>query len=148
VIAENFRTAINEVMWDEATGSWYDYDYVRHQLRKDFYPSNLVPLWVNAHNGDSNVVAKVVQYFKDQGVDKYAGGVPTSLKHSGEQWDFPNGWAPLNHIVVEAFENSGSVEAKALAFSLAQKWIWNNYKAYEETQLMFEKVCQHGIFQI
>jgi len=32
---------------------------------------------------------------QDLGVLDYPGGIPTSLLDSGEQWDFPNAWAPL-----------------------------------------------------
>lgn len=31
----------------------------------------------------------------------YKNGLPTSMKNSGQQWDFPNGWAPLQHMVIE-----------------------------------------------
>jgi len=111
-----------------------------------FFPSNLVPLWVHAQ--EEGMVEKVLGYFKSERADSYPGGVPTSLENTGQQWDFPNGWAPLNHIVVEAFENSGSDEAKDLAFSLAQKWIVNNYKAYmfNDTKRMYEKVREMHMF--
>ena len=31
---------------------------------------------------------------------KCKGGVPTSFEESGQQWDFPNAWPPLQHILV------------------------------------------------
>lgn len=31
----------------------------------------------------------------------YPNGVPTSLWDSGQQWDYPNAWPPLQHMVIE-----------------------------------------------
>ena len=72
---------------------------------------------------------------------RFCGGVPTSLHHSGQQWDFPNGWAPLQHLVVVGLEKTGVARARQLAFDLAQKWIVNNFDVYRETRpsAMFEK---------
>ncbi len=58
------------------------------------------------------------------------------------RWDFPNGWPPLQHMLVVGLENTGDPRAKALAFNLAQKWLINNYDAYQQSMpnAMFEKV--------
>jgi alpha,alpha-trehalase len=138
--AQEWKTAIHKVLWDETEGSWFDYDYVRGMPRKEFYPTNIVPLWVKAHH-DETAVSKMFQYFMDSKTTSFPGGIPTSMLQTGQQWDFPNGWAPLNHIVVEAFENSGNSQAQDLAFDLAQRWTGTNYQAYlTHNNTMFEKV--------
>jgi len=136
--ANNFKKAINEVLWDPEAGSWFDYDNVRNERRNAFYPTNLVPLWVHAHENDA-VVPKVVEYLKNSGALKYPGGIPTSLFQTGQQWDYPNGWAPLQHIVIEALEYSGNAEAKELAFESAQKWVQSNHLTFVLQEAMFEK---------
>jgi len=75
------------------------------------------------------------------GATTYTSGIPSSLSHSGQQWDFPNGWAPSQSMVVQALEKSNVPEAKALAFDLAQRWIRTNYKSFyqSEPNHMFEK---------
>lgn len=35
------------------------------------------------------------------GALQYPGGIPTSLKESGQQWDYPNAWPPLQHMLIE-----------------------------------------------
>lgn len=50
------------------------------------------------------------------------------------------GWPPLNHIVVEALENTNEKSAQDLAFQLAQKWVRSNHLAYVQKEAMFEKV--------
>ena len=63
-------------------------------------------------------------------------------KYLSNRWDFPNGWPPLQHMLVVGLENTGDPRAKALAFDLAQKWLINNYDAYQQSMpnAMFEKV--------
>ena len=70
----------------------------------------------------------------------YPGGVPTSKKDTGEQWDYPNAWPPLQQMLIEALDNSDLKEAKQIAFDLAQKWTLTNYLAYKENKVMYEKV--------
>lgn len=31
----------------------------------------------------------------------FSNGVPTSLRESGQQWDYPNAWPPLQHMLIE-----------------------------------------------
>lgn len=120
-------------------GSWFDFEITSKTLRKQFYPSNLAPLWTGSYKS-AGVVNQVLQYLRNSGALKFPGGVPTSLNHAGEQWDFPNGWAPLQHLIVDALDNSGNAEARALAFEIAEKWIASNYRAFQQSQKMFEKV--------
>jgi len=53
--------------------------------------------------------------------------------------DFPNGWAPLQHMIVEGLARSGSKEARSLAEDIAVRWIRTNYAAYKKTGTMHEK---------
>ena len=73
-------------------------------------------------------------------------GVPTSLRDSHEQWDYPNAWAPLQHILVMGlFKNRGlNMEAGQLAFDLAQKWVLNNYEGYRKTKEANQKKNPNG----
>lgn len=48
---------------------------------------------------------------QNSGAFKFPGGVPTSLiRDSGEQWDFPNGFPPLVHMVIEGLRKSENAE--------------------------------------
>ncbi|OXA60695.1 trehalase [Folsomia candida] len=137
--AADWKQAIHDVLWDEELGSWFDYDYVRGNLRKEFFATNVVPLWVKAHHNET-AVPKIVKYFNDAKATTFPGGIPSSMAQTGQQWDFPNGWAPLNHMVVEAFEYSGNQAAQELAFDLAQRWTRTNHLAYlTHNNTMFEK---------
>jgi alpha,alpha-trehalase len=60
----------------------------------------------------------------------------TTLSHSGQQWDAPNGWAPLQWIVFKGLLNYGFND---LAHLLKTNWITANLKVYSQTGKMTEK---------
>lgn len=133
--------AVNEVLWDEATGSWLDYDLINQKLRPYFTPTNLSPLWTNCFNQSrSKLIAdRILDYINQTGVDEYPGGVPNSLYQSGEQWDFPNVWAPMQYILIYGLENLNDERASSLAYRWAERWIQSNYVAFRKTGAMYEK---------
>ena len=81
---------------------WFDYDFLNNTPRKYFYPSNLFPLWAECYDASERmlVAESSVEYLRKTGAIFCKGGVPTSLDLSGQQWDFPNAWPPLQHILV------------------------------------------------
>ncbi|KAE8592408.1 hypothetical protein XENTR_v10018747 [Xenopus tropicalis] len=135
--------AVQSVLWDEDLGIWLDYNMDAQRRNTNFYPSNLVPLWAMCYS-DTKVADRVVSYLKKSGVLSYKNGIPTSLTRSGQQWDFPNAWPPLQHMVIEGLAQSESFRAKNIAFSLAQNWVRTNYKAYKIYKGMFEKYDVEG----
>jgi alpha,alpha-trehalase len=76
----------------------------------------------------------------------YTGGVPASLTTSGQQWDFPNAWSPVQYFAIEALEmasqrsqGTAATTYHRQAVSVAQTWIDTTYCAYSTTQALFEK---------
>ncbi|XP_072281547.1 trehalase [Pyxicephalus adspersus] len=135
--------AVQAVLWDPDLGVWLDYNTEHQKRNPNFYPSNLSPLWASCFD-DAAVVDRVVSYLENSGALAYNNGLPTSFKNSGQQWDFPNAWPPLQHIVIEGLEKSQSSKAKEIAFRLAQKWVIVNYNAYKKYHAMFEKYDVEG----
>ena len=62
--------------------------------------------------------------------------VVTTLKNSGQQWDAPNGWAPLQWVTIIGLENYG---ANDLARKIADRWMQLNIKVYKATGKLMEK---------
>ncbi|KVH95295.1 Glycoside hydrolase, family 37 [Cynara cardunculus var. scolymus] len=58
---------------------------------------------------------------------------------SSQYGDFPNGWAPVQHMIVEGLVRSGSEEAGSLAKDIAIRWIRTNYATYKSSKAMHEK---------
>lgn len=129
-------------MWNEEAGCWLDYDLINEKPRDYFVPTNLSPLWVKAYNiSDSAKISEsVLSYIEKNKLDKFPGGVPNTLYNTGEQWDFPNVWAPMQYILVEGLDNLGTPEAKELSKRWGYRWVKSNFEAYRETLAMFEKV--------
>jgi len=64
------------------------------------------------------------------------GGIVTTLKNTGQQWDAPNGWAPLQWIAVKGLTNYDRLSS---AHTIAQRWIKLNKDVYLRTGKLMEK---------
>ncbi|XP_060206751.1 probable trehalase isoform X1 [Lycium barbarum] len=148
--SQNRQKAINCIFWHAEMGQWLDYwlgssntseDIYKwedlHQNKKSF-ASNFVPLWTELFRSDKITTQKVVQSLRSSGLLQPA-GIAMTLSNTGQQWDFPNGWPPLQHIIIEGLARSGLEEARALAKDIAVRWIRTNYVAYKKTGAMYEK---------
>jgi alpha,alpha-trehalase len=60
----------------------------------------------------------------------------TTLIASGQQWDAPNGWPPLQWLTMEGVRRYGRGE---LADSARARWLALNRRTYETTGKMTEK---------
>lgn len=140
-LAKYWRSAIENVLWDAADGVWYDYDAQAMLPRKHFYPSCATPLWSGAvETSEAPVYAgKLVKYLLASGGLDFPGGIPSSVLYSGEQWDYPNAWPPLQSILIGGLDASGNGEAKILAKEQAKLWIRANYIGFDTWHKMFEK---------
>lgn len=136
-----WQKAIEKVLWDEQDGIWYDYDFLDQKSRRLFYPSNVAPLWSSIlPEGDIEKFSKrVLTYLKEKEVLDFAGGIPTSLINSGEQWDYPNAWPPLQAFIIQGLDRSGLEEGRERAELLAKKWLKANIRGYVNSHEMFEK---------
>jgi len=66
------------------------------------------------------------------------GGTLTSLTNSGQQWDSPNAWSPLQWFLVEGLLNVDTAESRQMASQLVAVWLdanligWKKYKNMNE----------------
>ncbi|XP_052509218.1 trehalase [Budorcas taxicolor] len=130
--------ALKDVLWDEDKGAWFDYDLENEKKNLEIYPSNFAPLWAGCFS-DSDDVDKALKYLEDSRILTYQYGIPTSLQKTGQQWDFPKAWAPLQDLVIRGLAKSPSAKAQEAAFQLAQNWIRTNFDVYSKMSAMYEK---------
>ncbi|MCJ8733448.1 hypothetical protein PDJAM_G00223570 [Pangasius djambal] len=135
--------AIESVLWDAEKGAWFDYNLLSRTRNSAFYPTNLSPLWARCYS-QPEMGQQALQYLRGSGALDYPNGVPTSLSQSGQQWDMPNAWPPLQHMLIEGLSQLDSSDAKDLASDLAQQWIRTNWLAYVKYDAMFEKYDVSG----
>ena len=55
---------------------------------------------------------------------------------SGQQWDAPNGWAPLQWLAIEGLSRYGETE---LAATIAERWMGKVIGVYRATGKLVEK---------
>ncbi|KAL4019157.1 hypothetical protein IC575_022801 [Cucumis melo] len=143
------KKTINSIFWNSEKGQWLDYwldngsykgahSWNARNQNQNIYASNFIPLWIESFYSDSRQMKKVLKSLRNSGLLCNA-GIATSVINSGEQWDFPNGWAPIQHMIVEGLARSELPEAKALAEDIAARWLRTNYVAYKHTGFMHEK---------
>ncbi|EFJ41727.1 hypothetical protein VOLCADRAFT_77459 [Volvox carteri f. nagariensis] len=108
------------------------------EQRLGTYVSNWVPLWCGCAEAGSARAEAAVSGLKASSLVQL-GGLLTSIYRSGEQWDAPNAWPPLVHMVIEAAAASGIADGRALADQLTDSWLHSNLTAWKATGHMHEK---------
>ncbi len=124
---------INNIMWDENQGFYFDYNYKLEQ--RNLHPSlaGFYPLWAGLASQEQ--AARVVQDWLPQ--FERVGGLLTTLEvRQGHQWAAPNGWAPLQWLVVAGLERYGfDLEAQRIM----RAWCDNNAVVFSKTAALWEK---------
>ena len=103
--------AINRLMWDSQDGLYYDYNFAHAENRRYPFLTTFYPLWAGfASKEQAAAVEKNLPKFERPG------GLVDSNFESGNQWDAPFGWAPLEMIAVQGLRRYGyTVEADRIA---------------------------------
>ena len=96
------KDAMNQYLWDAATGRFADYDFVAKKRSGYVYATDFYPLWA----GLSTVAqsAKIEQELPKLEMEH---GLAMSAEKTGMQWDAPYGWAPEQWFGVEGLERAG-----------------------------------------
>lgn len=141
-IANNIFDAIEAVLYHEDLGHWLDYDLLNSKRRDYWVPTNFAPLFTGSFNIENRgrVVEGVLQAVKRWELDLYPGGVPNTLNPVHEQWDYPNVWPPMQHMLVVGLENMEDPRTSDLAFKWATKWVHSNFLGWDSHKEMYEKV--------
>ncbi|MFH8135458.1 alpha,alpha-trehalase TreF [Pantoea osteomyelitidis] len=129
--AEARKRAINRYLWDKTAGVFRDYDW-RRQRFGAFTAAAVVPLYVGlATPEQAHLQAIALRHLL-----LTSGGLVTSMVESGEQWDKPNGWAPLQWMAIQGL-NSYSEET--LATEIAVNWLTTVKNFYRLHHKLVEK---------
>ncbi|MEO7642603.1 MAG: trehalase family glycosidase, partial [Ramlibacter sp.] len=124
--------AINRVFWDPRGGFYVDYDWRRKQRRRCLTAATTVPLYCGvasqqrAQSVAQAVCARLLA----------PGGVRGSECASGQQWDSPNGWAPLQWMAAEGFARYGLDE---LAADIRSRWLATVQELFRREGKLVEK---------
>ena len=124
--------AIQELFWNPDMQYFHDYHLDSGSTMGQLTLAGTFPLYFNLATEEQ---AKGV---RDRLMNDFLrdGGLLTTLKDSGQQWDAPNGWAPLQWIAVKGLLNYGYREE---AITIMERWLALNERVYRNTGKMMEK---------
>jgi alpha,alpha-trehalase len=130
--AEHRKTAIAKYLWVAKEGRFADWDRTTAKPTSVLSTATLYPLFVGlATSEQAQAVAKTTETRL-----LAPGGVRTTLNRTGQQWDAPNGWAPLQWIAAAGLDRYG---AKELARTISERWVATVNAVYRRTGKVVEK---------
>ncbi|HXH04938.1 MAG TPA: alpha,alpha-trehalase TreF [Candidatus Nitrosotenuis sp.] len=130
--AEQRATTIRKYCWDEKRGFFFDFNVETGHRSVHQTMAAAHPLFSGiATQEQADLVAKHLEesFLKD-------GGFVTTLVSSGQQWDSPNGWAPLQIIGIYGLRQYGYDD---LADEAKKRWLACNEIIYKDRHKMVEK---------
>lgn len=130
--ASRRKALILKYFWDNEKDYFFDFDMNDIKQSEVYSLAGLYPLFL--HIADSSQAESVLKVIREKFL--MDGGLVTTLRNTGQQWDYPNGWPPLQWIGYEACKNYGQDE---LSEDIAHRWIGLNEKVFYETGKMMEK---------
>jgi alpha,alpha-trehalase len=124
--------AIQKYCWNETYGFYFDYHHTQQRQTGKYSLAAVYPLFFRiAALEQAKSMAKIIE-------EKFLceGGLVTTLYNTGQQWDAPNGWAPLQWLAYKGLQHYGFTE---LATKIKDRWLKTCEKVYSETGKMMEK---------
>ena len=131
-LAQQRRQAIIHFLWDDKEGFYRDLNFTTASFTPVLSLAGVFPLWANiATKEQAELIAKRL---KRQFL--FPGGLVTTPHLTGQQWDYPNGWAPLQWIAVRGLHNYHHIH---LAHTVAERWLALNRSVFDQEHKMMEK---------
>lgn len=126
------RAAMDRWLWDDECGCYADWHWQQQKRSARLSAATLYPLFVGAA---SQAQARAVSGTVCSRL-LTSGGLATTTVATGQQWDRPNGWAPLQWIAVDGLRRYGET---GLAHEIAQRWLQTVSRSYARDRRLFEK---------
>ncbi len=128
----NRKEFLENYAWNAEDKVFEDYNWVRQKQTNIKSLAMVYPLFFNMATQEQ--ADGVAAYLKEHFLKP--GGLPATLNYSGQQWDAPNGWAPLQWMAIKGLDNYGHAD---LAKTIAERWVNLNEKIYANTGKFVEK---------
>ncbi len=130
--ADARRRAMQQYLWSDDSGAFTDYDWRAQARIERVSAATVYPLHFEvAGEAQAHTVARTVQQVLLQ-----PHGLAASTVATGQQWDAPNGWAPLQWLAIDGLRRYGE---NALARTIAQRWVAKNLEVFSATGKLVEK---------
>lgn len=161
------------VLYDAKNNGYFDYNLTSNGLniksmdQVTFSPAQYFPFWTGAaHDTLLSNKSTLMAIFSpiQTRLDASKGSVETSNIRSGQQWDSPNVWAPLEYAMIQALKATEVPSLEQLGLRLAQRFIDSTFCTWRSTGgqidnlpnlrndslkgLMFEKYSSEGVDKV
>jgi alpha,alpha-trehalase len=130
--AQQRKTALLALSWDAKAGWFQDYNW---RLRQRSTVRSLAGVFPLAFGLATPAQAQRVGAGLRANFLK-PGGLVTTFSRTGQQWDSPNGWAPLQYLAIEGLER---YKQQPLADTIAHRWVRLNTRVFGQTGKLLEK---------
>lgn len=130
--AENRYNAINSIFWNAEDAMYMDYLWTEQAFTGRISAASFYPMYFKAaqQNYADLQTPTLLQELKNDG------GILTTPYSSAQQWDAPNGWAPLQWVAAKGLQHYGFEEE---ADQIKEGWLSVNQKVFSTTGKMMEK---------
>src|SRR5690606_38032042 len=124
--------AVRRLLWDDNEGVFTDHLFEGMASTGQVTLATVYPLYFGiADEAQARSVARVL---RERLLQRH--GLATTTVRSGEQWDLPNGWAPLQWLAIRGLERYGEHD---LAREVATRWIRRNLELFARQRKLVEK---------
>lgn len=131
-MADARAMAIHTYLWSGEQQAFCDWITTEDRRSDQLTAASLYPLFVGLATMDQ---ARAVARRVDESL-LAPGGLRTTTRVSGQQWDAPNGWAPLQWIGIRGLRRYGE---ETLASAIAERWLTTVSEGYAATGVLSEK---------
>lgn len=131
-LADARAIAINKYMWRSETQFYVDYNFVKSEQSAMLTLAGVFPLFTKI--ADSDQANSVASRLRDSFLKM--GGLVTTTIQNNQQWDSPNGWAPLQWVAIQGLR---VYDHNELASEVKKRWLGVNEKVFSQKGKMIEK---------
>lgn len=138
--AEIRKKTMNSLMWDKVRGLYYDYNYVKERRGTVSSLAAYFPMFAGmVDDKQAATMVRALKRFENKGGLSTTDALPVGQFVFGSmptQWAYPNGWAPLQYVVIKGLERYGY---HADARRIAMKWLKSNLSWFTVHGVFLEK---------
>jgi alpha,alpha-trehalase len=131
---------MDQLMWSNLRGLYYDYNFVKERRGTVASLAAYYPLWAGmADEKQARQLVRSLKRFEMKGGLATTDAQPLNQLVPGKmptQWAYPNGWAPLQLLVIRGLERYGYHED---ALRIAIKWLRGNLDWFNKNGIFLEK---------
>lgn len=128
--------AVKKYCYNTSLGYYCDYNWKKKKISSKVTPAGMYPLcFFNLYPETMEALGKSAAKVISEHLLK-DGGVTTTDVNTNQQWDSPNGWAPLLWMTVWGLERTGQ---KDLAKDISLRWMKLNNDVFLRTGKLMEK---------